>query len=111
MAREAIMKMMACNIGWCKEYEGDDVHGDHGFIYLTDPHTQRVRRNYKSLYMRLSRLIRQGVTIPKSRAATQRSPISIDPEHRKAVEDTSMSFVRKHLRRRGFKVKNVSREN
>src|SRR5437016_7419867 len=35
MAREAIMKMMACNIGWCKEYEGDDVHGDHGFIRKT----------------------------------------------------------------------------
>ncbi len=87
--------------------------GQVGFVYLTDPETGRVKRNRRALYKRLSTLVSGRFVTPKSgsHSINQRSPITVDPQHRKAVEKASMAFVKKQLRRERYNVENVSHKN
>jgi len=87
--------------------------GQVGFVYLTDLKTQRVKPKYKTLYKKLSAIVKNpsGITLLGQQSDSQHSPTTIDPLHREAVEKASMSFVKKQLRREGYQVTDVSDKN
>lgn len=85
--------------------------GQAGFVYLTDPWTGKVDPRNLALYRQALNYLRGHIpALRNNEQPNQSSPITIDQDHREAVERASMSFVKRQLRSEGFLINDISKK-